>query len=103
MSPGSRTDPVPAVADAGVRWKAVAVERMIGYGRLMTVDEVKALPTAQKLKIMEAIWEDFRGRFEQSDIPPRIKDLLDARRNRARAGSAQVVDWDGVKATIGGS
>ncbi len=67
----------------------------------MTVDEVKALPTAEKFLIMEAIWEDLRGRFEQSDIPPRIKDLLDARRARVRDGSAQVLDWDAVKATIG--
>jgi len=69
----------------------------------MTVDEVKALPTAQKLQLMEAIWDDLRGRFEQSDIHPRIKDLLDARRARAGDGSAQVLDWDTVKASIGRS
>ncbi len=67
----------------------------------MTLDEVRALPTAEKLQIMEVIWEDLRGRLERSDIPPRIKDLLDARRARALDGSVRVLDWDDVKTTIG--
>lgn len=67
----------------------------------MGVDEVKALPIAQKLEIMEAIWEDLRSRVAASDIPLRIKNLLDARRARVRDGVARVPDWDGVKAKIG--
>ncbi len=67
----------------------------------MTAEEVKALPTAEKLQLMEALWEDLRVRFEQSDIPPRVKDLLDARRARVLAGAMQILDWDAVKASIG--
>lgn len=67
----------------------------------MTLDEVRALPTAEKLQIMEVIWEDLRGRLERSDILPRIKDLLDARRARALDGSVRVLDWDDVKPTLG--
>ena len=67
----------------------------------MSVDEVRALPVAQKLEIMEAIWEDLRSRVETSDIPLRIQQLLDARRARVRDGHARVLDWDGVKARIG--
>lgn len=56
---------------------------------------------AQKIQIMEAIWEDLRDRLEESDLPQRLKDLLDQRRSRVRDGSAKVMDWDRVKAGIG--
>jgi putative addiction module component (TIGR02574 family) len=67
----------------------------------MTVDEVKTLPMAQKIQIMEAIWEDLRDRFEHLDLPDQLKELLDQRRARVRDGSAQLLDWDAVKSTIG--
>jgi hypothetical protein len=67
----------------------------------MTVEEIKALPMAQKHQIMEAIWEDLRDRFEQADLPQRLQDLLDQRRARVREGSAQLLDWDAAKARIG--
>lgn len=67
----------------------------------MTAEEVRALPLAQKVQIMEALWEDLRDRFEQSDVPQRIKDLLDQRRVRVREGAAKVLDWDAVKSGVG--
>lgn len=67
----------------------------------MTADEVRALPLDQKIQIMETIWQDMRDRLEQSEIPDRVQELLDQRRARAQAGSAKVLDWDAVKASIG--
>lgn len=67
----------------------------------MTVQEVKDLPVREKLQIMEAIWEDFRDRFDHMDIPQQQKDLLDRRRARVREGVAQLLDWESVKSTIG--
>ena len=67
----------------------------------MTADEVRTLPVAQKIQIMEAIWEDLRDRFEQSELPQRLKDLLDQRRARATEGSARILDWETVKSGIG--
>lgn len=67
----------------------------------MTATEVKTLPVVQKIQLMEAIWEDLRARFEQAELPPRLKALLDQRRARAREGSAQVLDWDAVKSSVG--
>ena len=67
----------------------------------MTAEEVRTLPLAQKIQIMEAIWEDLRDRFEQTELPQRLKDLLDQRRARVREGSAQILDWDTVKSGIG--
>lgn len=67
----------------------------------MTTEEVKALTVERKIQIMEAIWEDFRERFERSEISPQQKELLDRRRARVREGAAQLLDWDSVKGTLG--
>jgi putative addiction module component (TIGR02574 family) len=67
----------------------------------MTGQDVKALPVEQKIQIMEAIWEDFRDRFDRSNVPQQQKDLLDQRRARVREGTAQLLDWESVKGAIG--
>ena len=67
----------------------------------MIAEDVKALPVERKIQIMEAIWEDFRDRFERLDVPQQQKDLLDHRRARVREGAAQLLDWESVKGTIG--
>lgn len=67
----------------------------------MTADDVKALPIERKIQIMETIWEAFRDRFERLEISQEQKDLLDHRRARVREGSAQLLDWESVKGTIG--
>jgi len=67
----------------------------------MTVDEIKRLPIEQKIRIMEALWDDLRERFERAEIPASVKRLLDERRERVRSGQAQLLDWDSIKETIG--
>ena len=67
----------------------------------MTGQDIKGLPIQQKLQIMEAIWEDFRDRFDRMDVPPQQKELLDKRRVRVHEGVAQLLDWEAVKGSIG--
>ena len=67
----------------------------------MTADDIKTLPVERKIQIMEAIWEDLREKFEQSEISPQQKDLLDQRRAKVREGTARLLDWDRVKGTLG--
>jgi hypothetical protein len=67
----------------------------------MTTEDVRGLPVERKIQIMEAIWEDFRERFERSEISPQQKQLLDRRRARVREGAARLLDWDCVKGTLG--
>lgn len=67
----------------------------------MTAEDVKALPVERKIQIMEAIWEDFRDRFERSEVSPQQKQLVDLRRARVREGTARLLDWDAVKGTLG--
>ena len=69
----------------------------------MTAEDVKALPIDRKIQIMEAIWEDFRDRFDRLGISQQQKDLLDLRRARVRNGEAQLLNWESVKGTIGRS
>jgi putative addiction module component (TIGR02574 family) len=71
------------------------------YPSFMTSEDVRALPVDLKIQIMEAIWEDFRERFERSEISPEQKQLLDRRRARVRDGAARLLDWDSVKGTLG--
>lgn len=73
------------------------------YGQAMIAEDVKALPIERKIQIMEAIWEDFRDRFDRLDVSQQQKDLLDRRRARARDGAARLLDWESVKGTIGRS
>ena len=67
----------------------------------MSAEEVRALPIARKLQIMEAIWEDLHAQFERLDVSEELRTLLDERRARVRDGSVQLLDWDEVKSTIG--
>ena len=66
----------------------------------MTATEVKALPVREKLQIMEAIWEDFRERFQNADISEDQKELLDERRQRVANGTSRLVEWDAVKDSL---
>ena len=71
------------------------------YDSVMTGQEIKELPVQQKLQIMEAIWEDFRDRFDRLNVPQEQKDLLDQRRARVREGVAQLLDWESVILCVG--
>jgi hypothetical protein len=89
----------PAVLDGTDNSLAAPLEER--YYSSMTMEDVRALPLERKIEIMEAIWEDFRQRFERSEIPPRQKELLDFRRARVSEGAARLLDWDAVKGTLG--
>ncbi len=67
----------------------------------MTALEIKTLPMAEKLQIMEAIWEDLRDRFDASELSLPLRELLDERRERVRSGAVRILEWDAVKSTIG--
>jgi putative addiction module component (TIGR02574 family) len=67
----------------------------------MNVEEIKRLPTGEKIQIMEAIWDDFRDRFDSFELSPTDKAVLDERRERASNGTSQVRDWDAAKTGLG--
>lgn len=67
----------------------------------MSVSEIKALPLSEKLQIMEMIWEDLKERFENTEISPQLKALLEERRARVQRGEARLIDWNAVKGNLG--
>lgn len=67
----------------------------------MTAQEIKTLPTDEKVRIMEALWEDMRDHYEEAQISQEVMDLLKERQARVERGEARLLDWDKVKVAIG--
>jgi hypothetical protein len=67
----------------------------------MTTQEIRTLPTDEKVRIMAAIWEDMRDHYEEAPISQEVIDLLKERQSRINSGEAQLLDWDKVKFAIG--
>ena len=80
--------------------KELMLRARFGYDSIMITEEIMQLPLHERLQIMEAIWEDLRGRAESFGISPEQKDLLDTRRKRVASGEAKILDWDQVKHSI---
>jgi putative addiction module component (TIGR02574 family) len=71
------------------------------YGdNIMSIAEVKQLPFAEKLQIMEAIWEDLRAQAERVPVPQWHRDLLDERRKAVEEGREELLDWDSIKDSL---
>jgi hypothetical protein len=67
----------------------------------MSVAEIQRMPLAEKLQIMELLWEDLRSHIEDSPVPEWHKELLDERREGVESGKEEILDWDKIKDTIG--
>lgn len=67
----------------------------------MTVADLAKLSLREKLQLMEAIWEDLRGRVDAMGVPEEHRQILDERRSRVASGEATILDWDKVKHTLG--
>ena len=68
----------------------------------MSVADISQLSLREKFEVMQAIWTELQTRLENSqDLPESHKELLDARRQRARAGASKLLNWDEVKNSIG--
>ncbi len=71
------------------------------YVAAMTAQDVRDLPAEEKLRIMAAIWDDMRERFEDAAISRRTIAFLDERKARVARGEARLHEWDEVKNVIG--
>lgn len=67
----------------------------------MTSQELKTLPAAEKIRIMEAIWEDMRDHYEEAPISPEVITMLKERQARVTSGETKLLDWDQVKFALG--
>jgi len=62
--------------------------------------QIDQMTVAEKLRIMEELWEDLRTRAENVPMPQWHKDLLDERERLIASGEAQFDDWDAAKKRI---
>jgi hypothetical protein len=66
----------------------------------MSITEVRQVPLAEKLQIMEAIGEDLRAQAKQVPVPAWHQELLDERRKAVEQGREEVLDWDSIKDSL---
>jgi hypothetical protein len=67
----------------------------------MTVADLAKLSLREKLQLMDAIWEDLRGRVDAMGVPEEHRRILNERLSRVSSGEATIHDWDKVKQTLG--
>ena len=61
---------------------------------------IDQMTMAEKLRIMEELWDDLRKRAEGVPVPQWHKDLLDERERLIETGDAQFDDWEAAKKRI---
>ncbi len=62
--------------------------------------EVKQLSRAEKLRIMEAIWEDLSTEEEQMESPDWHKEALQETERRLGSGQEKLMDWQAAKKAL---
>ena len=67
----------------------------------MSTLEIRELPLVEKFRLMEALWEDMRRRFDSMTVSAEHRRILVERCERARAAPDTLLNWDEVKHTIG--
>ena len=63
----------------------------------MTVDAIRQLARAEKLKLMEALWEDLSQTAENFQSPSWHGVALAETENRLKIGQEKIVDWESAK------
>lgn len=61
-----------------------------------TID-IGNLSREEKLRVMEAIWEDLSRDAESIESPPWHREALEETDQRFRAGQERLIDWDDAK------
>lgn len=62
--------------------------------------EIQQMTLAEKLRVMEALWDDLCRNEEQIEVPAWHKNLLDEREQMIQSGQAHFVDWETAKKQI---
>jgi len=68
----------------------------------MNVEDVKKLPTEEKIRIMEAIWDSFEQEGDEIDSPDWHGDVLRRRRARIESGEATFLSLEEARERLGG-
>jgi hypothetical protein len=66
----------------------------------MTLESVKQLPRLEKLKLMEALWDELSRPADEYESPAwHAKELAETERGFAE-GKEQAVDWESAKKAL---
>lgn len=63
----------------------------------MTIQAVEQLPRSEKLKLMEALWEDLSRPDNEFESPTWHAEELAATERRLAEGKEQILDWEAAK------
>jgi len=63
-------------------------------------DLVSRMTLEEKLRAMEALWDDLCRREENVPVPQWHQDILDERERAVAEGKARFVDWETAKKRI---
>jgi len=55
---------------------------------------------AEKLQVMETLWEDLSRNADALESPAWHKTVLDARERKIQSGEARFIDWEQAKTEI---
>lgn len=67
---------------------------------MIAQEDIRILPMAEKLRLMETLWEEISSGPEHLQVPQWHKDLLDERSRALEEGRETVLEWDDAKAQI---
>jgi hypothetical protein len=73
------------------------VVKLIGFHTMANKIEIGHLSREEKLRIMEAIWDDLSREAEPIESPDWHRETLDETDRRLRAGQESVTDWHEAK------
>jgi hypothetical protein len=62
--------------------------------------EIEKMTVEEKLRAMEALWDDLCRREEDVPVPQWQKDVLDERERAIAEGKARFFDWETAKKRI---
>ncbi len=63
---------------------------------MIALEEIRRWPLAEKLRVMEIVWEDL-ARRDEVEVPDWHKELLDGREKLVESGATKFVDWEEAK------
>lgn len=66
----------------------------------MSIESLRNLPRGEKLKLMEALWDELSRPDEEFESPAWHARELAATERRLAEGREQVMDWDAAKVSL---
>ena len=79
----------------------IAWKRQNGYiSGVTAIEQIRQMPLREKLRVMEAIWDDISRAEEDLEVAQWHKDILEERERLIAEGKAQFVSWEEAKKQI---